>query len=139
MQEKPAFPVFNIEKISYVLHICKGEGNTTGETAGNFSGKGRDSMIKGCQKKIIHITNTGSPYFEEAYLILRRGGDFSDDECVSEMDIVQEAVKIAEGSSAALSPRRERKRRRRNRAFWGGISLCSFLFGLVMLICSLVR
>ena len=34
-------------------------------------------MIKGCQKKIIHITNTGSPYFEEAYLVLRRGGDFS--------------------------------------------------------------
>ncbi len=96
-------------------------------------------MIKGCQKKIIHITNTGSPYFEEAYLILRRGGDFSDGEDTSEMDIVQEAVKIAEEGSAALAPRRERKRRRRNRAFFCGISLCSFLFGLVMLICSLIQ
>ena len=96
-------------------------------------------MIKGCQKKIIHITNTGSPYFEEAYLILRRGGDFSDEGDVSETDIVQEAIKIAEGSSASMVPRREKKRRRRNRAFFCGISLCSFLFGLVMLICSMVR
>ena len=95
-------------------------------------------MIKGCQKKIIHITNTGSPYFEEAYLILRRGGDFSDGEDAGEMDMVQEAVKIAEGGSAALSPRRERKRKRRNQAFFCGICLCSFLFGLVMLVCSLI-
>jgi len=103
------------------------------------AGKGRKKMIKGCQKKILHITNTGSPYFEEAYLILRRGGDFSDAGDASEMDIVREAVKIAEGGSAALSPRREKKRRRRNRAFFCGISLCSFLFGLVMLICCMVR
>ena len=28
-------------------------------------------MIKGCQKRIIHLKNTGSPYFEEAYFILK--------------------------------------------------------------------
>ncbi len=96
-------------------------------------------MIKGCQKKIIHITNTGSPYFEEAYFILRRGGDFSDDGELNETDIIRQAIKIAENGSAALKPRREKRRRRRNRAFFCGLSLCSFLFGLVMLICSLAR
>ena len=35
-------------------------------------------MIKGCQKRIIHITNTGSPFFEEAYFVLKRGGDTRD-------------------------------------------------------------
>lgn len=96
-------------------------------------------MIKGCQKKIIHITNTGSPYFEEAYLVLRRGGDFSDAVEPDEADIVRQAVKIAENGGAALEPRRQRRRRRRNQAFFCGLSLCSFLFGLVMLICSMAR
>lgn len=98
-----------------------------------------NSMIKGCQKKIIHITNTGSPYFEEAYLILRRGGDFSDAVEPDEADIVRQAVKIAENGGAALEPRRQKRRRHRNQAFFFGLCLCSFLFGLVMLICSVAR
>lgn len=109
------------------------------KTGQMYPGKDVPYMIKGCQKKIIHITNTGSPYFEEAYLILRRGGDFSDEGETDEADIVRQAIKIAENGGASLAPRRERHRRRRNRAFFFGLSLCSFLFGLVMLICSAVR
>lgn len=102
------------------------------EGAGNI-------MIKGCQKKIIHITDTGNPYFEEAYFILRQGGDFLEDEELNEVDIIRQAVKIAENGGASLKPRHEKRRRRRNRAFFCGLSLCSFLFGLVMLIGSMAH
>ena len=29
-------------------------------------------MVKGCQRKIYYLKNTGSKYFEEAYLVLKR-------------------------------------------------------------------
>ncbi len=51
-------------------------------------------MIKGCQKKIIHLRNTGSPYFEEAYFILKDNGNTLQ----HENDMVKEALKIAEAS-----------------------------------------
>ena len=46
-------------------------------------------MIKGCQKKIIFLKNTGCELFEEAYFIMK--------ECTidkGESDIVLEATKI---------------------------------------------
>lgn len=86
-------------------------------------------MLKGCQKKIIHVTNTGSPYFEEAYFILRRGGDIP----VGDDDMVKEALKIARSSAAALKPGDARRRRIKASIFLFGVSACSFVFGLIML------
>lgn len=48
-------------------------------------------MIKGCQKKIIHLKNTDCPFFEEAYFILK---DDLDDSVPSD-DIIKEAQRIA--------------------------------------------
>lgn len=65
-------------------------------------------MIKGCQKRIIHIKNTNSPYFEEAYFVLRDGCD----PMITENDMLKEALKIAKGArdsarsgKKTLSPR----------------------------------
>lgn len=89
-------------------------------------------MIKGCKKNIIHITNTGSPYFEEAYFIVRRGGDMD----IPEDDIVREASRIAGITSDSYKRKNGRKRYIRLSFFLYGASLCSLVFGLIMLICG---
>ena len=48
-------------------------------------------MIKGCQKRMIHVKNTNSPYFEEAYFVLKNDVDLD----TRENDMVLEAQKIA--------------------------------------------
>ena len=49
-------------------------------------------MIKGNQKKVIHIKNTESRIFDEAYFILKEGIALS----VPENDIINEANRIIE-------------------------------------------
>ena len=87
-------------------------------------------MIKGCQKKIIHLKNTGSPYFEEAYFILKDDGSLP-----CENDMVKEALRIAEASNS---------RKSRGSAFFGGLipaligaASASFLFGIILLLVAL--
>ena len=89
-------------------------------------------MIKGCQKKIIHITDTGSPFFEEAYFVLKRGKDTSDG--VRDDDMVKEAMRIAGETAKGASPAARRRRRRRGSMLLLGASLCSLLFCIAMLI-----
>lgn len=90
-------------------------------------------MIKGCQKRIIHITNTGSPYFEEAYFILRRQDR---DIHAGEDDMVREALRIAKGTSERGVPGAKRNVKLRT-ALMLSLSLVSFVFGAVMLIIML--
>lgn len=86
-------------------------------------------MIKGCQKKIIHLKNTGSPYFEEAYFILKDDGT----SLPSENDMVREALKIAESSKTRGNPALSK----------GlipaliGAAAASFLFGIILLFVAL--
>ena len=53
-------------------------------------------MIKGCQKRIIHLKNTNSDYFEEAYFILKDDQKYS----AAENDMIKEAERIAEYAGA---------------------------------------
>ena len=55
-------------------------------------------MIKGCQKKIIFLKNTGCDLFEEAYFIVKDG---SIDK--GESDIVLEATKIVNNIKSSES------------------------------------
>ena len=48
-------------------------------------------MVKGCQKKTIHIRDTGSKYYEEAYLILRPGAFEGERESA---EMIDEAMRI---------------------------------------------
>lgn len=59
-------------------------------------------MVKGCQKKTVHIKNTGSRYYEEAYFVLRRGAESG----ATDEDMIKEALKIAEES--VLTPRKKK-------------------------------
>ena len=49
-------------------------------------------MIKGCQKKIVFLKDTGSDFFEEAYFVIKPDYDKMD-----KNDILCEATKIASG------------------------------------------
>ncbi len=90
-------------------------------------------MIKGCQKKIIHLKNTDSPYFEEAYFILR--GD--DSSKFSENDMIREAMKIAESTCAF--PKKAKTRKPPSRAFLITVtlSIITLLFALTVFLVAL--
>ena len=77
-------------------------------------------MVKGCQKKTIHIKDTGSKYYEEAYFVLRPGVSEAG---ISSSDMISEAMRIA-GESVGQGAA---GRTARNRS--GG--LLSFMIGLV--------
>lgn len=87
-------------------------------------------MIKGCQKKILHITNPKSRYFEEAYFIFKRGGDLTS---VSGDSIVKEASRLADEALRTVKPHRARARRQGFLALLMGIATASIIFGAVML------
>ena len=52
-------------------------------------------MVRGCQKRIIYLKNSGSTLFEEAYFIIKN--DLRNEE-ISECDMIEEANKIIEES-----------------------------------------
>ena len=94
---------------------------------------GERKMIKGCQKSIIHLKDTGSPYFEEAYFIVSRGSDI---EAVGD-DMIKEALNIVKSSTADIKGRTLQKRKLRRALMMKGASVISFIFGIVMLIYTL--
>ena len=47
-------------------------------------------MVRGCQKKIVYLKNTGSEVFDEAYFVVRDGALANKSEC----DMVEEANRI---------------------------------------------
>lgn len=89
-------------------------------------------MIKGCRKNIIHVRDTGCPYFEEAYFVVRRGGDIT----ASEDDIVKEATRIAALTADSLKGRKSRVARAIFLSFLYGASVCSIMFGIAAIILS---
>lgn len=88
------------------------------------------NMIKGCQKKIIHVTNTKSPYFEEAYFVLKRSSDIVG---VTDDDMVKEALRIAEDAVKSVKLKTSRKWKSRAAAALVGAAVISFVFGGIML------
>ncbi len=65
-------------------------------------------MLKGCQRKIIMLKNTGSNIFEEAYFVIRDSALRSH---VSEADMIAEANRIIrENGTAQLSQKKSKKK-----------------------------
>ena len=69
--------------------------------------------MKGYQRKVIFLKNTGSPYFDEAYFVVSREGICAS---VEQSDMVLEANRIINESleDSATRIRRERVKRRRD-------------------------
>ena len=79
-------------------------------------------MVRGCRKKVIHLRNTESDLFEEAFLILKEKSSG----LLPERDMVKEANRILSQSEVSGAPAESSARRR----FFGVLlgSLC-FLAG----------
>ena len=86
-------------------------------------------MLRGCQKKVVFLKNTGSQVFEEAYFVIKH--EF---EAISEYEIISEATKIANGCSEPQKKARKGK--------WGFsfflFSLGFFCGALVACLCFLI-
>ena len=80
-------------------------------------------MLRGCQKRVIHLKDTKSHLFDEAYFIVREQNDTQ--EQIREKDMICEARRII----AQHLPPSERKRKARQRAFW--LVGLSFLLGVL--------
>lgn len=78
---------------------------------------------------MIHIKNTGCPYFEEVYFIVRSDEKTGDD------DILREARRIVGSTGDAYKRGKMKNSSAKLNFFLYGASLCSLLFGLFMLIC----
>ena len=48
-------------------------------------------MVRGCQKKIIYLKNSGSTLFEEAYFVIKNDSQYEE---ISECDMIEEANRI---------------------------------------------
>lgn len=100
-------------------------------------------MLKGTQKKIIHIKDTHSNIFGEAYFVLRT--DIGTE--VSENEMVREAARIVDENllsiycsneaSMGISTIRSKPKKSKSGAvagFIAGASVCSGIIGLIILL-----
>ena len=80
--------------------------------------------MKGYQRKVIFLKNTGSPYFDEAYFVISNDGIF---ESVEQSDMVLEANRIINESFSEPISRIKRERVRKIKEF-----LLPFFLGVII-------
>ncbi|MBE6617780.1 MAG: hypothetical protein E7627_07590 [Ruminococcaceae bacterium] len=88
-------------------------------------------MSRGFCKKIYHVKNTGSRYFEEAYLVIR--GD------TSAATLAEEAERIIREAGMCMGTGKEKSQPKISRAlfFVLGVFSSSMLIGITALLISL--
>ncbi len=93
--------------------------------------------MRGSEKRIIYVRETGSRLFEEAYFVLRRGVSEGTDADGDEM--VREAVRLLEasGNGYPATARRARGRRGLTVFLAGAATAASFLGGLAWVLAFL--
>lgn len=93
-------------------------------------------LIRGCEKRIYYLKNTGSSFFEEAYFVLKN--DCTSPETKS-LSLAEEADKII-SESCFLFAKKQRKRHAFGRAalFSLGAAAASAVIGIVSLIIGIV-
>ena len=78
--------------------------------------------MKGCQKRVVFLKNTGSPVFEEAYFIVRADKNGAEI-CKKDGDIVSEASRIVDEMLG---------KKKREGSGTGILCAAFFLFGAVL-------
>lgn len=80
--------------------------------------------MKGCQKKVIYLKNTGCELFEEAYFVISRVGEVSRSD---EESMINEANRIISDSIEC------EKKTRLGRILYRGLSfVLPFVFGVLI-------
>lgn len=96
-------------------------------------------MLRGCQKRIYYMKNTGSKYFEEVYLILKNDapeGKKPFASCELSRDLASEADRIVRDACNYFAPPRTRYFGR-GVAFALGAASSSALIGTIALLLTL--
>ena len=62
--------------------------------------------MRGCQKRVIYMKNTGSEVFDEAYFVVRDGYTHT----LAKVDFLKEANRIVEENSCTGNQKRIKKR-----------------------------
>lgn len=94
-------------------------------------------MIRGAEKRIFHVRDPHSPYFEEVWFILKRGAGKKRRTPPSAMTLAEEADRIIRGCEAAVLPPKRRAPIHRlppTLAFALGAASSSALIGTVALL-----
>ena len=88
-------------------------------------------MVRGCEKRIYYVKNTGGDIFDEAYLVMRpRGGRGP----ASQREIELEAQRIVSGALSLSGSGRDNARLGRIRAFVAGAVASAVLVGAAFLL-----
>lgn len=90
-------------------------------------------MIKGCERRIIYIRDTGSPVFKEAYFVLRDGAP-----SVPERDMVAEAERIIRERTQPHSLGKKQSPSPDRRNFLAGFLAAAGVFSAGILVLALV-
>ncbi len=103
--------------------------NAEGQFSTGFSeGKGEIRLIKGINRQIIEVIDTGNPYFERALLVVRPG--FSD---VEPGRLHEEAQRVVRGADGYTGLRLNRRRRRRQFLMGSLTGLFGMLAGALLM------
>ncbi len=96
-------------------------------------------MLKGCQKKIYYMKNTGGKYFEEAYLVLRADLPEGRSEASYTTDLAAEAERIVRDAACFYKAEKSRSKIRLSRgmSFALGAASSSAVIGLAALLMSM--
>lgn len=91
--------------------------------------------MRGSEKKVIYVRDTGSKLFEEAYFVLRRGVSDGED-AVGEADMIREATRLVEAGHRRYpgTARRAKIARAAKMFFAGAGTAVAFLGGIAWLI-----
>lgn len=90
-------------------------------------------MIKGCERRIIYIRDTGSPVFKEAYFILRDGAP-----PISHGDMVAEAERIIRERTSPRTVETQKRPSVDRKNFLAGVLVSAGVFSAAILILALV-
>lgn len=87
-------------------------------------------MLKGCQRKIIVMKNTGSSIFEEAYFVIRETATKAH---ISEIDMITEANRIIKENGISTGQLRKQTKLNCPAFVWGALSVAVLILAVAIL------
>ena len=85
--------------------------------------------MRGCEKRVIYLKNTGSDLFDEAYFVVSRVGEIS---CLESCDMVCEANRIIDESIEDKSRQSREEKSKKISGFLLPFFLGAFLMTLIL-------